>query len=83
MATAEETKSDQTSEHIAVDPQKSEADAVAAGSSEDASAGTEKATFASTATSTASNAATSASNAGGGMKDSVFSMFGGGAKNEK
>lgn len=52
-------------------------------SSEVAPANTEQSTYAGTATSAAVNAATTASNAAAGVKDSVFSMFGGGAKKDK
>lgn len=52
-------------------------------SSEAAPATTEQSTYTGTATSAAANAATSASNAAAGVKDSVFSMFGGGAKKDK
>ena len=53
------------------------------GASESTPGGEDQSTYTGMASSAASNFATTATSAAAGVKDNVFSMFGGGAKKEK
>ena len=84
MSASADTKPDLAAEQTAATGSKEpETAAEPTTSSEGNPANKEQSTYTGTATSAAANAATTASNAAAGVKDSVFSMFGGGAKKDK
>ena len=84
MSASAETKPDSSAEQSSATASKGpDTAAQPIASSEGAPANTEQSSYTGTATSAAANAATTASNAAAGVKDGIFSMFGGGAKKDK